>query len=107
MRIGFEKLEPRILPDMGIKVRFLDDSPAPAANAAPRIRVPAAAVQREGDNTYVWVVSDGRAERRAVTIGAESEGSVEVRAGVANGDELVSPVVQGLEDGGKVKLKAS
>jgi len=107
VRIGFEKLEARILPDMGIKVRFLDDSPAPAANAAPRIRVPAAALQREGDNTYVWVVSDGRAERRAVKVGAESEGSVEVSAGVANGDELVSPVVQGLEDGGKVKLKAS
>ena len=42
VRIGFDKLEPRILPDMGIKVRFLDDAPAPAANAGPRIRVPAA-----------------------------------------------------------------
>jgi RND family efflux transporter MFP subunit len=107
VRIGFEKLDQRILPDMGIKVRFLDDAPTPVANAGPRIRVPAAAVQREGDNTYVWIVSDGRAERRAVTIGAESEGSIEVRAGIASGDELVSPVVQGLEDGGKVKLKAS
>ena len=107
VRIGFEKLDPRILPDMGIKVRFLDDTPAPVANAGPRIRVPAAAVQREGDNAYVWVVSDGRVERRAVTVGAENDGNVEVRAGVASGDELVSPVVQGLEDGGKVKLKAS
>jgi RND family efflux transporter MFP subunit len=107
VRIGFDKLDPRILPDMGIKVRFLDDAPAPAANAGPRIRVPAAAVQREGGNAYVWVVSDGRVERRAVTVGAENDGNIEVRAGVANGDELVSPVVQGLEDGGKVKLKAS
>jgi RND family efflux transporter MFP subunit len=107
VRIGFDKLEPRILPDMGIKVRFLDDTPAPEANAGPRIRVPAVAVQREGDNAYVWVVSDGRVERRAVTVGAENDGKLEVRAGVASGDELVSPVVQGLEDGGKVKLKAS
>jgi len=107
VRIGFDTLEPRILPDMGIKVRFLDDAPAQAANAGPRIRVPAGAVQREGGESYVWVVSDGRVERRAVTVGAESEGSVEVRAGVSDGDELVSPVVQGLEDGGKIKLKAS
>jgi len=107
VRIGFDKLDPRILPDMGIKVRFLDDAPAQAANAGPRIRVPAAAVQREGDNAYVWVVSDGRVERRAVTVGSENDGKLEVRAGVASGDELVSPVVQGLEDGGKVKLKAS
>jgi multidrug efflux pump subunit AcrA (membrane-fusion protein) len=107
VRIGFEKLEPRILPDMGIKVRFLDDAPAPVANAGPRIRVPAVAVQREGDNAYVWIVSGGRVERRAVTVGAENDGNIEVLGGVASGDELVSPVVQGLEDGGKVKLKAS
>jgi RND family efflux transporter MFP subunit len=107
VRIGFDKLEPQILPDMGIKVRFLDDVPVVSANAGPRIRVPSVAVQHDGDNTYVWVVSSGRVERRAVTVGPESEGSIEVRAGVSDGDELVSPLVQGLEDGGKVKLKAS
>lgn len=106
VRIGFEKLEPRILPDMGIKVRFLDDEPAPQADAAPRIRVPAAAVQREGGEAYVWVVSGGRVERRAVTVGAEGDGTIEIRAGVRSGDELVSPVVAGLEDGGKVKQKS-
>ena len=107
VRIGFDKLEPRILPDMGIKVRFLDDAPAQAASAGPRIRVPSGAVQSVDGASYVWVVRDGRVERRAVTVGAESDGSVEVRAGVSDGDELVSPVVQGLEDGGKIKLKAS
>jgi RND family efflux transporter MFP subunit len=107
VRIGFDNLEPRILPDMGIKVRFLDDEPAQAAQTGPRIRVPAGAVQRDGGETYVWVVNEGRVERRAVTVGTESEGSVEVRAGVRDGDQLVSPIVQGLEDGGKVKLKAS
>jgi len=107
VRIAFEKLEPYILPQMGIKVRFLDDAPVAQASAGSRIRVPAAAVQREDGNAYVWVVSDGRVERRAVTVGAEGDGSVEIRAGVRDGDELVSPVVQGLEDGGKVRLKAS
>ncbi len=108
VRIGFEKLEPRILPDMGIKVRFLDDAPAQQdANAGPRIRVPEGAVQRVGGEAYVWVVNDGRAERRAVSLGAESGGSVEIRAGVQSGEELISPVVQGLEDGGKVRLKQS
>jgi RND family efflux transporter MFP subunit len=109
VRIAFDKLDSRILPDMGIKVRFLDDAPTPEqqASAGPRIRVPASAVQRQGEEAYVWVVSDGRVERRAVTVGAESDGSIEIRAGVSSGEQLVSPVVQGLEDGGKVKLKAS
>ena len=106
VRIGFEKLEPQILPDMGIKVRFLDDQPPPAvAQTGPRIRIPAVAVQKVDNESYVWVVSDGRVERRAVTVGPESEGTIEIRAGVNSGDELVSPVVQGLVDGGKVKLK--
>jgi RND family efflux transporter MFP subunit len=106
VRIGFDKLEPQILPDMGIKVRFLDDQPVqPVANAGPRIRVPAVAVQRVDGEAFVWVVSEERVERRAVTIGPESEGTIEIRAGVNSGDELVSPVVQGLVDGGKIKLK--
>jgi RND family efflux transporter MFP subunit len=106
VRIGFEKLEPQILPDMGIKVRFLDDAPVqPVASQGPRIRVPAVAVQKVEGESYVWVVSGERVERRAVTIGPESEGTIEIRAGVNSGDELVSPVVQGLVDGGKVKLK--
>jgi RND family efflux transporter MFP subunit len=106
VRIAFDKLEPQILPDMGIKVRFLDDQPPPAAvaNTGPRIRVPSVAIQRAGSEAYVWVVNDSRVERRAVTLGPESDGSTEVRAGVISGDELVSPVVAGLEDGAKVKV---
>jgi RND family efflux transporter MFP subunit len=107
VRIGFDKLEPQILPEMGIKVRFLDDQPeqAQAGNSkGPRIRVPTVAIAHEGEQTFVWVVNEGRVERRAVTIGPESEGNTEVLAGVTSGEELVSPVVPGLEDGGKVKL---
>jgi RND family efflux transporter MFP subunit len=108
VRIAFDKLEPQILPDMGIKVRFLDERPAQAqAAGGPRVRVPSAAVQRVDGETYVWVVSDGRVERRAITIGAENDGQAEVLAGVRAGEELVAPLVEGLEDGGKVKLKES
>jgi len=106
VRIGFDKLESQILPDMGIKVRFLDDQPEPAAapTGGPRIRVPAVAVQRVGSESFVYVVHDQRVERRAVTVGADSEGSIEVLAGVNSGDEIVSPVVAGLEDGSKIKI---
>ena len=63
--------------------------------------------QRVDGGTYVWVVSEGRVERRAITIGAENDGQAEVLAGVNPGDELVAPIVEGLEDGGKIKLKES
>ena len=62
--------------------------------SGPRIRVPSAAVQRIDGETYVWVVSEGRVERRAITIGAENDGQAEVLAGVNAGEELVSPLVR-------------
>jgi RND family efflux transporter MFP subunit len=105
VRIGFEKLEPFILPDMGIKVRFLDERPAPAANQGPRVRVPSTAVQEIDGESYVWVVRDGRVERRAITTGAEGDGQVEVLGGLRAGEELVAPVVEGLEDGGKIRIR--
>jgi len=108
VRIGFDELGPQILPDMGIKVRFLDDAPvAASSDHGPRVRVPSSAVQHSGGETYVWVVSDGKVERRAITAGAENDGQTEVLAGVRAGEELVAPVVEGLEDGGKIKLKES
>jgi RND family efflux transporter MFP subunit len=105
VRIAIDKLEPHILPDMGIKVRFLDDQPAPAAKSGPRIRVPTVAVQKADGNSYVWVVNEQRVERRAVTIGPEGDGNTEVLAGLNGGEEVVSPFVPELEDGGKVKIK--
>ena len=110
VRIAFDKLDPRILPEMGIKVRFLDDQPPPqvaAGAAGPRVSIPSAALKREGKETYVFVFSDGHVERRAVTIGAENDGQAEVLGGLSGGEELVAPIVDGLTDGAKVKLKES
>jgi RND family efflux transporter MFP subunit len=106
VRIAIDKLEPQILPDMGIKVRFLDDQPAQqAATSGPRVRVPSSSIQTVDGQSYVWVVNDDRVERRAVTLGPESEGQREVVAGVREGETLVSPVVEGLEEGGKIRVK--
>jgi multidrug efflux pump subunit AcrA (membrane-fusion protein) len=105
VRIGFQALDPRILPDMGIKVRFLDPPRVGAAgdSPAPRLRVPAAAVGREGNAAWVWVVEAGRARRREVRAGPERDGSVEIESGLEAGEVIVSPRVEGLKDGGRVR----
>ena len=107
VRIAFEKLESRILPDMGIKVRFLDDAAPASASAAPAARVPSAAINRDGDNAYVWVVSNSRLERRAVSLGSERDGFFEVKAGLRADETVVSPVIDGLADGKRVRIKTS
>src|SRR6185436_652518 len=45
VRIAFDALDPKILPDMGVKVAFLGEAPAAGAPARPRVAVPAAAVR--------------------------------------------------------------
>jgi RND family efflux transporter MFP subunit len=108
VRIGFDTLEPRILPDMGVKVSFLEDRPAEGAQpAAARaaVRIPAGAVIREGDTSFVWRVQDGELERVAVRTGGERDGQVEVLSGINPGDVVVAAPVEGLSEGTKVKSK--
>jgi RND family efflux transporter MFP subunit len=109
VRIGFDTLEPRILPDMGVKVSFLEDQPAAgtqtAAAAHPAVRIPAGAVIREGETSFVWRVQDGEIERVAVRTGGERDGQVEVLSGINPGDVVVAAPVEGLSEGVKVKSK--
>jgi RND family efflux transporter MFP subunit len=108
VRIGFDLLEPRILPDMGVKVSFLEDRQVegtPAAAPRPSVRIPAAAVIRDGDTSYVWRVQDGKIERVAVRTGGERDGQIEVLSGINPGDVVVAAPVEGLSEGAKVKSK--
>ena len=101
VRIGFDELDPRILPDMGIWVAFLEvDQPVETVETA-RLWIPAAAVRRDGDQTVVFVLRGSSVERRAVTVGLEDgDGDdVEVTAGVAAGDRVVVEGPPELADG--------
>lgn len=107
VRIGFDQLDPRILPDMGVKVSFLEDSKEPGTVASrPAVRVPAASVIKEGDARYVWRVQDGQVERVAVRTGGERDGQIEVLSGINAGEIVVASPVEGLKDGGSVKSKS-
>jgi RND family efflux transporter MFP subunit len=111
VRISFDRLDPRILPDMGVKVAFLSEDPArkrarnqeqiPAAKAL----IPKSAVHGEGSASYVFAVHDGKLERRAVSLGRGIAGDVEVIAGVNAGDELVVSGPEGLRDGESVQTR--
>ena len=109
VRITFDKLDPRILPDMGVKVAFLGEEQARAAAgseaAAPKELVPSSAVRQQGGKAAVFLVHDGVVERRAVTLGSQRGDDVEVLAGVAEGDTIVAKVPENLRDGQTVEVK--
>ena len=84
--------EQAVLPDMGVRVRFLaDDAPAGIETGAvpDRIVVPQAAVQSDPEGSFVWVVSEDVARKHAVQVGAESGERIEITSGVNAGDKVV------------------
>ena len=109
VRIGFDQLDPRILPDMGVKVTFLrsDDaaSPTATAQAQPVTLVPKAAVRAEGDQSYAFVVAGDTAERRAVRIGGVDGDRLEVVAGLRPGEVVVVAPPAELSSGAKIRVK--
>ena len=108
VRITFDQLDPRILPDMGVKVGFLgDEQPRTGASSgtAAKAVIPSSAVRQQDGKPNVFLVHDGKVERRAVTLGSQRGDDVEVLAGVSEGDTLVAKLPQNLRDGQSVAIK--
>ena len=107
VRIRFKQLDPRILPDMGIKVTFLADpgsNPA-VTKARPTTLVPKDAIVTEGNQTYVFVVAGETVERRAIrTAGADGD-RLEVIAGLTAADRVVISPPPTLAAGKKIVVK--
>jgi RND family efflux transporter MFP subunit len=107
VRIGFEQLDPRILPDMGVKVTFLreaDENRAPAMQ--PVTLAPKSAIKTEGDMTYAYVVgADGLVDRRAVKVGGADGDRIEILAGLRAGERVIVSPPADLAAGARVVAK--
>ena len=89
VRIAFMELDPRILPDMGVKVTFLRDNEDATPAARPVTLVPKAAIKTDGKQSYVFVIVNDRVDRRAITTGGTDGERIEVVAGLNAGEKVV------------------
>jgi RND family efflux transporter MFP subunit len=106
VRIALQDKDTRIVPEMGVRVAFLEERGAANGGARPASRgvlVPVEAVREEGGRSIVYLVRDGRAERRAVTVGGTFGGNREVRAGVSSGERVIVEASENLKDGDAVE----
>ena len=104
VRVGFDKLDPRILPEMSVKVGFRESSGVAAGPGGPRaVTVPKAALQQQDGKDVVLVLENGRAERRAVTVASLSSNEAVITAGLMAGDRVITDAPKGLADGAPVK----
>jgi RND family efflux transporter MFP subunit len=106
VRVGMNLKDARIVPDMGARVSFLAPSTPGAAPTRRGVVVPTDAVQTgSSDNTgVVYVIEDGRVERRAVRLGARESGGQVLLSGVSAGDQVAVGDFSQLHDGAKVRV---
>ena len=104
VRIGFESLDPKILPDMGVKVAFREEVQEQASRRA--VFIPRAALRKDEGRDVVFVVSGEKVERRAVTVGADAGGEEAlVLLGIAAGERVVVEAPADLVDGDEVEVR--
>jgi RND family efflux transporter MFP subunit len=106
VRIGFQVNDSRILPDMGVKVAFMNAEPV--AEEKPKeplgVRVPITAVRSEGEDKFIFVVKNGVAELRKVTLNASYGTDIYIGSGLRAGEDFVVEITPELKDGAKVEL---
>lgn len=103
VRVAFKELDPRILPDMSVKVAFQSSGePAPVTANKGVILPEAAVVSRDGKDV-VFIYSDGAVERRAISVSERRNEQATVTAGLIGGEKVVLNPPESLSDGDRVK----
>ena len=110
VKVAFDRLDARVLPEMGIKTSFLADSPATGSAAgttavAAAVAIPKRAVREADGRAVVYVVEGGRAVMRGVSPRPLAGDRVAVSAGLAPGELVIVEAPSTLGDKSRVRVK--
>ncbi|MBS0570999.1 MAG: efflux RND transporter periplasmic adaptor subunit [Proteobacteria bacterium] len=104
VRIGLDQKDARVLPDMGARVSFLEETKN-SANAVPLkgVLVPALSIVKRDGKDVVFAIDGDHARARAVTPG-QTFSDMRLVEGIAAGTQLVKQPAAELTDGAKVMI---
>jgi RND family efflux transporter MFP subunit len=106
VRVGFDELDARILPDMGVKVAFQEvEDTGDSRRSVSGVLVPQAAIREIEDRDYVFVVDQGIVERRAVSTAGARGSDILVISGLVADERVVLDAPPELADGVSVREK--
>lgn len=106
VKIGFEKYDERVLPEMSAKVTFLSaGAKLDAAAVKPLLTVPAAAVAKRDGRDVVFQMKDERAIEVPVTTGQTIGGLIEITGGLKEGDRVIARVDEQIQAGVKLSQR--
>jgi RND family efflux transporter MFP subunit len=94
-------------PEMSAKVTFLepDKKSEQKAPGTPTVSVPRAAIVTRDGKALVFLLREGKAVARAVTLGTERQDQVVIQEGLAGGETIVVKPPEALKDGAAVRVK--
>lgn len=103
VRISFDQLDEKILPDMGVKVSFL--STEIEKENSPKILIPKNSTFKENNNTYVFIVEENKVEKRAISTGSVFENNISVTSGLTSGDKIAVTNLDKLTDKSEIIIE--
>ncbi len=101
VRVALEVKDPRVLPDMGVRVSFLEQAPKGAAAPPKGVLVPASAVVQRDGKDAVFEIDGSRARARAITPG-QAYSDLRLVEGIAAGARVVREPPAEMTDGAKL-----
>jgi RND family efflux transporter MFP subunit len=110
VKVSFDSLDARVLPEMGAKVTFLAEREPEGSNngqAVPSsvVLVPRGAVREREGRAVVYVIEEGRAAERGVSPRPYSADRVAIAGGVAAGEAVIVEAPAGLKDRDRVRVR--
>jgi len=104
VEVGILEPDATLLPDMSVRIAFLEPLPPEKARQPP-VLVPAGALRRDGtDRRFVWTVTDGTVRRTLIETAGQIGDRVRVISGLSGGEAVVVSADQGLSDGAAVRV---
>jgi RND family efflux transporter MFP subunit len=104
VRVALDSKDPRIVPDMGVRVSFLETRAAGAPKPG-GVWVPTRAVVTKDKASVVYVVEGDKVRRVPITAGDVRDADQRVTKGLKGGETVVLSPPDGLRDGARITVK--
>ena len=104
VRVGLDAKDPRIVPDMGVRVGFLEAAKPAETNAKPGVLVPAAAITQRDGKDVAFAINGEVVQQRSLVLGRTLGDDREVLQGLDGGDSVVLDPPEQLADGARVRI---
>lgn len=103
VKVKFNKLDSRVLPEMSAKVAFLSRE-VKEDEKRPRTAVNRGAIVERGGKRYIFLIRQGRAVVTPVVTGAQLGDMIELKSGAASGDKAILNPPKRLSGGMRVRI---